>query len=76
MLAGYSYSHAHDKLKESYPEYTSSSLTLEKLEKHYRDMQDIEFNGRKGTLYMLQTRNGKPLRAALKSLFDMVNEGL
>ncbi|MCB9989465.1 MAG: pyruvate, phosphate dikinase [Rhodospirillales bacterium] len=47
------------------------------LEKHYRDMQDIEFTVQQGTLYMLQTRNGKrTTAAALKIAVDMVNEEL
>src|SRR6202012_325676 len=48
-----------------------------KLEKHYRDMQDIEFTVQQGKLYMLQTRNGKrTAAAAIKVAVDMVNEGL
>ena len=48
-----------------------------KLEKHYRDMQDIEFTIEKGTLFMLQTRNGKrTAAAALKIAVDMVREKL
>ena len=47
------------------------------LEKHYRDMQDIEFTVQQGKLYMLQTRNGKrTAAAAVKVAVDMVNEGL
>ena len=47
------------------------------LEKHYRDMQDIEFTVQRGKLYMLQTRNGKrTAKAALKIAVDMVREGL
>ena len=47
------------------------------LEKHYMDMQDIEFTIEKGVLYMLQTRNGKRTApAAIKIAVDMVNEGL
>ncbi|RII26199.1 MAG: pyruvate, phosphate dikinase [Geobacter sp.] len=47
------------------------------LEKHYKDMQDIEFTIEKGKLYMLQTRNGKrTARAAIKTAVDMVSEGL
>ena len=47
------------------------------LEKHYKDMQDIEFTIEKGKLYMLQTRNGKrTARAAIKVAVDMVQEGL
>jgi len=47
------------------------------LETHYRDMQDIEFTIERGTLYMLQTRNGKRTApAAVKIAVDMVREGL
>ncbi|HKL47501.1 MAG TPA: pyruvate, phosphate dikinase [Candidatus Izemoplasmatales bacterium] len=48
-----------------------------KLENHYKDMQDLEFTIEKGTLYILQTRNGKrTAQAALKIAIDMVEEGL
>jgi len=48
-----------------------------KLEKHYRDMQDVEFTIERGTLYMLQTRTGKrTAAAAVKTAVDMVKEGL
>ncbi|TLM65290.1 MAG: pyruvate, phosphate dikinase [Deltaproteobacteria bacterium] len=47
------------------------------LEKHYKDMQDIEFTIEKHKLYMLQTRNGKrTAKAAVKIAVDMVHEGL
>src|SRR5450631_421328 len=47
------------------------------LEKHYSDMQDIEFTVQRGKLYMLQTRNGKrTAKAALKIAVEMVREGL
>jgi pyruvate, orthophosphate dikinase len=47
------------------------------LEKHYKDMQDIEFTIEKGKLFMLQTRNGKrTAKAAIKIAVDMVQEGL
>ncbi len=47
------------------------------LEKHYRDMQDMEFTIERGKLWMLQTRNGKrTAKASLKIAVDMVNEGL
>jgi pyruvate,orthophosphate dikinase len=50
---------------------------VERLEKHYRDMQDIEFTVEQGVLYMLQTRNGKrTAKAALKVAVDQVAEGL
>jgi pyruvate,orthophosphate dikinase len=49
----------------------------EKLEKHYRDMQDVEFTVQEGKLFMLQTRSGKrTAEAALKAAVDMVDEGL
>jgi pyruvate,orthophosphate dikinase len=48
-----------------------------RLEKHYRDMQDIEFTVEQGTLYMLQTRNGKrTAKAALKVAVEMAADGL
>ena len=51
--------------------------TTKLLEKHYRDMQDMEFTVERGKLWMLQTRNGKrTARAALKVAVDMANEGL
>jgi len=47
------------------------------LERHYRDMQDIEFTVERGKLYLLQTRSGKrTAKAALKIAVDMVDEGL
>ena len=51
--------------------------TTRLLERHYRDMQDMEFTVERGTLWMLQTRNGKrTTKAALKIAVDMANEGL
>ncbi len=48
-----------------------------RLEKHYRDMQDVEFTVQEGKLFMLQTRAGKrTAEAALKAAIDMVREGL
>jgi pyruvate,orthophosphate dikinase len=50
---------------------------VERLERHYRDMQDIEFTVEQGKLYMLQTRSGKrTAKAALKVAVDQVAEGL
>jgi len=47
------------------------------LERHYRDMQDIEFTVQEGKLYILQTRSGKRTgRASIKIAVDMVNEGM
>ena len=49
----------------------------EKLEKHYADMQDMEFTIQDGRLFLLQTRNGKRTgKAAVKIAVDLVNEGL
>ena len=50
---------------------------MQTLEKHYRDMQDVEFTIEEGTLYMLQTRSAKrPAQAAVRVAVDMVSEGL
>jgi pyruvate, orthophosphate dikinase len=51
--------------------------TQEKLERHYRDMQDLEFTVERGHLYLLQTRNGKrTAAAAVRIAREMVDEGL
>ncbi len=66
------------KLAEEMPDiYNQFKDIAEKLEKHYRDMQDIELTIERGRLYILQTRNGKrTAQAALKIACDMVEEGL
>ena len=57
--------------------YGELAAVFELLEKHYRDMQDIEFTVERGKLWMLQTRSGKrTAKAALKMAVDMVAEGL
>jgi len=57
--------------------YAQFKAICEKLEKYYKDMQDMEFTIEKGKLYMLQTRNGKRTApAALRIAIDMVNEKL
>ena len=65
-------------LNEKMPEvYKELFATQELLEKHYRDMQDIEFTVQSGKFYILQTRSGKRTgRAAIKIAVDMVKEGL
>ncbi len=65
-------------MEEALPDvFTQFKSVVEKLEQHYRDMQDIEFTVEKGRLYMLQTRNGKrTAKAALKVAVDLANEGL
>jgi pyruvate,orthophosphate dikinase len=61
-------------LPECYHQLADIRTTLEK---HYKDMQDIEFTIEKGKLFMLQTRNGKrTAQAAIKVAVDMVAEGL
>ncbi len=67
-----------EKLKEKLPEVYEKFVEIaEKLEKHYKDMQDMEFTIQEGELYFLQTRTGKrTAKAALKIAVDMVEEGL
>jgi len=67
-----------ENLKEKSPEvYQELYETQAMLEKHYRDMQDIEFTIQEGRFYILQTRGGKRTgRAAVKIAVDMVKEGL
>ena len=66
------------KLKEEMPEvYEEFANIADRLEKHYKDMQDMEFTIENGKLYMLQTRNGKrTANAALKIAVDLVDEGM
>ena len=65
-------------MEEAMPEaYAELTRVFELLERHYRDMQDIEFTVERGKLWMLQTRTGKrTASAALKLAVDMVDEGL
>ncbi len=57
--------------------YDEFVAIVNKLEKHYKDMQDMEFTIEEGKLYFLQTRNGKrTAQAALKIAVDLVEEGL
>jgi pyruvate,orthophosphate dikinase len=57
--------------------YAELAQVFDLLEKHYRDMQDIEFTVERGKLWMLQTRSGKrTAKAALKMAVEMVGEGL
>ena len=65
-------------MEEAMPEaYTELAAVFELLEKHYKDMQDIEFTVERNKLWMLQTRSGKrTAKAALKMAVDMVGEGL
>jgi pyruvate,orthophosphate dikinase len=65
-------------MEETMPEvFGQLNAVRDKLEKHYRDMQDIEFTVQQGKLYMLQTRSGKrTAAAALKIAVEMASEGL
>ncbi|MBX3485104.1 pyruvate, phosphate dikinase [Phenylobacterium sp.] len=65
-------------MEEALPEvFAQFKDVVGKLERHYRDMQDIEFTVEQGRLYMLQTRNGKrTAKAALKVAVDLASEGL
>jgi pyruvate,orthophosphate dikinase len=63
-----------DLMPDAYEELVE---TLDRLEAHYRDMQDIEFTVEEGKLYLLQTRTGKrTATAALRIAVEMVDEGL
>ena len=63
-----------DKFPEAFKQFNEVCAILEK---HYRDMQDMEFTVEHGKLYMLQTRNGKrTAQAALKIACDLVDEGM
>ena len=65
-------------MEEAMPETFEELKRIgERLEKHYRDMQDVEFTVQEGKLFMLQTRSGKrTAEASLKIAVDMVGEGL
>ena len=67
-------SEMENKFPEAFKQFKEVCQTLEK---HYRDMQDMEFTVEHGKLYMLQTRNGKrTAQAALKIACDLVDEGM
>ena len=65
-------------MEESMPKvYKELHIILKKLEKHYKDMQDVEFTVEKGKLWILQTRSGKRTsKSAVKIAVDMVKEKL
>ena len=67
-----------DTLKQQMPDVHQEFVDVTKqLEKHYKDMQDIEFTIENGKLYLLQTRNGKrTAKAAIKIAVDLVHEQL
>jgi len=65
-------------MKDEFPEaYSEFEEIAEKLENHYREMQDVEFTIEKGKLWMLQTRDGKrTAQAAVRIAVEMADEGL
>ncbi|MFZ5809000.1 MAG: pyruvate, phosphate dikinase [Chloroflexota bacterium] len=78
VVAGIRNTEKIDKLAEEMPEVYQQFLDItDKLERHYKEMQDVEFTIENGKLWMLQTRNGKrTAKAAVKIAVDMANEGL
>ena len=78
VVAGIRTPYPIEKMKEINPEAYNQFIEIaEKLENHYKDMQDMEFTIERGKLFMLQTRNGKRTAgAALKIAVDLVNEGM
>jgi len=66
------------RMAETMPEVYKQFMDIAgRLEKHYKDMQDVEFTIERGRLWMLQTRNGKrTAKATVKIAVDMANEGL
>ena len=78
VVAGVRTPESIDKLADIMPDVYNQFVGIcEKLEKHYKDMQDVEFTIEDKTLYMLQTRSGKrTAAAALKIACDLVDEGM
>lgn len=78
VVAGIRTPQSIDQMKEINPEaYNQFVAIADKLEQHYRDMQDMEFTIEKGKLFMLQTRNGKrTAAAALRIATELVNEDM
>jgi pyruvate,orthophosphate dikinase len=78
VVAGIRNAENLDTLKDVMPDIYNQFLDLtRKLEKHYKDMQDVEFTFERGKFWMLQTRNGKrTAKAEVAIVVQMVNEGL
>jgi pyruvate,orthophosphate dikinase len=78
VVAGIRNTDPIEHMAEVMPEVYKQFMEItEKLERHYKDMQDVEFTIERGKLWMLQTRNGKrTAKAAVKIAVDMANEGL
>ncbi|HEX6271311.1 MAG TPA: pyruvate, phosphate dikinase [Anaerolineales bacterium] len=78
VVAGIRNAEPIEKLQNQMPKVYKQFMDItSKLEKHYKDMQDVEFTIERGKLWMLQTRNGKrTAKSAVKIAVDMANEGL
>ncbi|MDJ0782423.1 MAG: pyruvate, phosphate dikinase [Desulfosarcinaceae bacterium] len=78
VVAGIRLTQDIEKMAKEMPAaYTELQQIASRLEKHYREMQDMEFTIEKGKLWMLQTRDGKrTAQAAVRIAVDMVEEGL
>jgi pyruvate,orthophosphate dikinase len=78
VVAGIRNTEPIEHLKKYMPRtYKQFMKITERLERHYKEMQDVEFTVERGTLWMLQTRNGKrTAKAAVKIAVDMAKEGL
>jgi pyruvate, orthophosphate dikinase len=78
VVAGIRNADPVEQMEAVMPEvYAQFMQITDKLEQHYKEMQDVEFTIERGTLYMLQTRNGKrTAKAAVKIAVDMALEGL
>ena len=78
VVAGIRTPESIDKLAEEMPDMFEQFMNIcRTLEKHYKDMQDMEFTIERGKFYILQTRNGKRTsKAAINIAVDMVEEGL
>ncbi len=78
VVAGIRNTDQIENLIKTMPEVYNQFMDITgKLEKHYKDMQDVEFTIERGKLWMLQTRNGKrTAKSTIKIAVDMANEGL
>ena len=78
VVAGIRATYPVEQMAETMPQAWNQFVEIaNKLEQHYRDMQDVEFTVERATLWMLQTRNGKrTAQAAVRIAADMAEEGL
>ena len=78
VVAGIRVTKRMDDMAAEFPDgYRAFSDIAKRLERHYRDMQDMEFTIERGTLWLLQTRDGKrTAQAAVRIAVDMADEGL